>query len=284
MCFSGDFFEGSAFKDFMFNKPKWVRDHPEEVAAAALLAATIYTGGAAAGAWGGAAAGGAAAGGLGAAEAGAGAAAAAGSGLTAADYAAVAAAGAGAAGGAGAAAELGSGLTAADYAGAAGLLGEAGAGGAAEFGSGLAAADYAGAGMGAGEYGGLLGSSGSSAMDIGSSLGYGGELSSVADSGGAWLGTAPQDVTVLPGDWSGPLQVWEKIKGIDVQKGLKGLNAAQQYSRLAQPAPAPRLAATRPPQQVQSTGDQMAALQAFYSNPAGNERLKQLLRQRGVQV
>ena len=73
--------------------PKWIKKHPKETAAAAMIAATVYTGGAAAGLWGGlgaaGAAGAAGAGGLAAAETGAGAAAAAGSGLAAADYAAM---------------------------------------------------------------------------------------------------------------------------------------------------------------------------------------------------
>lgn len=104
--------------------PKWIKAHPKEAAAAAIVAASVFTGGAAAGAWG-AGAGGAAAG----AEAGAGAAAGAGSGLLATDYAALglgSAAGGGAGAGAWGGAALADGGLLAPYGGELASVGESG--------------------------------------------------------------------------------------------------------------------------------------------------------------
>ncbi len=240
--------------------------HGDDYLKLGLIAAAAIAAPYALGAFGGAGAAGAA--GAVGAEAGAGAAAGFGSGLVAADYAAL---GLGPLAGAGASL-LG---------GEAGLLG--GAGAAAEFGSGLTAADYLGTAAGgfgaepaATGFGGLLGEAASAAP-------YGGELSSVGDIGGTMLGGAPaQDVTVLPGDWGGPLDVYERIKGLNVQKGLKGWQQAQALQKLAAPPRAQSAGGGQRPQQYQGRGNELAQLMALYSNPTGQARLQALLHKQGL--
>lgn len=254
---------GGNFQDFFFRPDKFLKEHKSEAAIAAAIAASIATYGAFD------AYGAAGAGALGAAEGGAGAAAAAGSGLTAADYAAL---GLGAEAGAGAGA-AGAGLTAADYGSAGGLLGS----GATDLG---AATGYEGGAMG-GQ--GLLGPGVTDAMTIGAA-----PATNPLD---AWGGVDPHAMETGTPDFNtfgaqtdlAAAKIKGYLTGDNVYKGLKALNAANQFSRLAQgPAP-PHAAATRPPA-YQGGGNELAALQARFANPAGQERLKQLLRQRGIQV
>lgn len=233
--------------------PSWVKEHPKEAAAAALIAATVLTAGAAAPAAG-------AAGSIIPASEGLGAGAAAFGGPALAD---------GVATGAGAAAFGGAAL--ADGAGA-GLLGAA-----------APATDLGVAAFGpTAAQTGLLASYAPETSAL-TPMFTGGAPDALAGAGGSSMfgptAGGAQSLEAL----QGPGHVSEMMSGMNWKKGLEGLQKAQQFAKLAQ---GPQVQPAGPPPAMRqqgggADGHELAQLSALFSNPAGQEALKRILRMQG---